>query len=338
MRTLITLILYGVTLLGCQNQANVENFELPILDNNLKIEDPLSYVDSVTNSKLTNKTLVELQNGCFVDYITKGQQELENLLSNSKKINEQQTFKLLVEILSRDNYFHLHNYAGQKLAENNQYYLEKDSNGKSKYIKLRMNHSYEDVFKSGGEFYDLDEEKQNGLLRIIKENKETEQTQKYFIEALYSLTAKKENGERVHKEIRKNIQSEVIKNYNDSLYKTFKILKPTFEKLEKIATWMEMDKSKIDIRNLFENSHPIMFLQILSQNPSTVLNSNELSNLKHKALMQILSNTEPNSFYSSYKLIYLNELLLEDNYSVRFLNTIMTKKEKIEFIKQLERS
>ena len=79
-----------------------------------------------------------------------------------------------------------------------------------------------------------------------------------------------------------------------------------------------------------------MFLQLLSFNPSTVLESKELCELKQNALIEIIKNAETTSFYSTYRLAYLIELLIERNYIVRFLDQLMDKKGKNELINELE--
>lgn len=329
-RVQFIVILFWLITYICNSQTN----KVKII-----VEEKLPFLDSIQNLAIKEKDLIELDKGCFVEYTTKGQQSLNALINDSTKFDKLQVAKLLIQILTRDSYYHLHNFAGETLSKKEMPDLvqgEIKNSSKSNYIQLRLNHSYEMVLKSGGDFYDLEFEQQKGLLKIISENGEREQTQKYFIEALYSLTAKKQNGDKIHNEIEKRIKSKVIKEYNDSLYNTFKKLKPTFEKLDTIKTWMEMDKCIADIKKLFQDSHPIMFFQILSQNPSTVLGSKELSSLKQKALMSIINNSDSSSFYSTYRLVYLNELLLNGNYTVRFLNTIMKSNEKSEFIKQLE--
>jgi hypothetical protein len=74
----------------------------------------------------------------------------------------------------------------------------------------------------------------------------------------------------------------------------------------------------------------------LSFNPSTVLESKKLCELKQNALMKIINNADSKSFYSSYRLAYLIELLVDRNYTVRFLDNLMTYERKQEFIRGLE--
>ena len=138
------LIISFLTLIGCKNQNKIDTFT--------KIDVRLPYVDSITDLNLKDKTLIEFLEGSLVDYTSKGKQELEKILKKPSYLNNKQTSKLLVEILLNENCFHLHNFAGEKLAENRLKQLEKDKISKSNYIQLRINHSYEDVLIEGGVF------------------------------------------------------------------------------------------------------------------------------------------------------------------------------------------
>ncbi|HTO16278.1 MAG TPA: hypothetical protein VLZ83_10920 [Edaphocola sp.] len=167
-------------------------------------------------------------------------------------------------------------------------------------------------------------------------DKTQNQKKKYWIEALYSLAVSDTNGKYINDKINGFEINDELKVYNDSLFKTFQLLKPSFERLNAIRTWKEMDKNYKAIYEMFENYHPIMFLQLLSFNPSTVLESKVLCELKQNALIEIIKNAETTSFYSTYRLAYLIELLIERNYTVRFLDQLMDKKGKNELINELE--
>lgn len=188
----------------------------------------------------------------------------------------------------------------------------------------------------GSHFSGLDKEQIEKLSSIINLDKTQNQTKKYLIEALYSLAVSDTNGKYINDKINGFEINEELKVYNDSLFKTFQLLKPSFERLNAIRTWKEMDKNYKAIYEMFENYHPIMFLQLLSFNPSTVLESKVLCELKQNALIEIIKNAETTSFYSTYRLAYLIELLIERNYTVRFLDQLMDKKGKNELINELE--
>jgi hypothetical protein len=328
---LLIIIQIIVTSFSCSGQSNIVSTE--------KVPD-LNFISRNSVKELQNKESVQLIQGCLVYYTNKGEQELERILKLPTSLTKNEIRTLLLSILSNEKLYHLHSLASSQFQKHKLYeFCKKEilKSNKSNYIRFQSIHSVEKVFSSGGRFRDLSKTEQDKLLEEISNNTGDVQFQKYLLEALYSLTSKKENGRRIYKAINKIRKSGPIKLYNDSLYKTFVELKPNYVKINAIHTWMEMDKNEDKLEKLFIKSHPMMFLQILSENPSTVLDSEKLSNLKLDALKHIIDSSKPNSFYNIYRLTLLNELLIDQNYSVRFLETILTKKQKNKLIKKLER-
>ena len=207
---------------------------------------------------------------------------------------------------------------------------------KQGYVLLRINHPLSKILYSGGDFRELAYENMYEVFQILQKDIYGQKVKKYFIEALYSLATEQSTGHIIYGRLNAMQLHDDLKKYNDSLYVIFQKLKPVFVKLEAIRTWKEMDKNYKSLEELFSNPHPIMFIQILSENPSTVLESKKLCNLKQNALIKIIKNTNLESFYSSYRFAYLNELLIDENYSVRFLDKVMNRVEKRKFILDLE--
>lgn len=292
-------------------------------------------------SKIMNKEEMRIQKGCIISYITKGEFELNKIFNDSTtSLKNENLIILCRSILQSEDLYHLHDSAGEQLFA----LLDKSDYDKSlfnqqdkfEYILLRMNHPLSRVLYAGGRFVEIGQKNKENLFTFIGTESFSPKTKKYFIEALYSLTVSQKNGEYINKRISHLNLDVNLMEYNDSLYKAFQKYKPLFENLEAIHTWKEMDKNDKLVQEMFESYHPIMFLQILSFNPSTVLESKKLSQLKQNALISIIKNADKNSFYSSYRLAYLIELLVDRNYSVRFLDAIMSKSEKDKFIMQLE--
>ena len=323
LKNIVFLIIILVLNISCQSQ---KNFNIPYL----------------TNSELSsifNKKEKEIYYGDIVFSTTKGEYKLNELLTDSNSIlTDKNKIEICIVILKQDNLYHLHDRAAAEISskidtlnfENNFYQECTD------YIILRTNIQLNQVLYSGGNYRELDKEYIDKILKIINENEIKNQTKKYLIEALYSLVVSGTNGKYINDRINGFWVNDELKTYNDSLFKTYQSLKPSFESLDAIQTWKEMDKNYKAIYEMFENYHPIMFLQILSFNPSTVLESKELCELKQNALIETIKNAESKSFYSTYRLAYLTELLIERNYTVRFLDQLMDKSGNKELINELE--
>ena len=250
--------------------------------------------------------------------------------------------ELCISILQNENLYHLHDRAGIELAGLTESieldkWLSSINENRFEYILLRTNHLPDKVLYLGRDFSELNLGNQQAFFKIIGNDRLGQKTKKYFIEALYSLTIAQKTGEAIYKTLSELNLEDNLKECNDSLYQAFQQYKPQFERLDAIHTWKEMDKNTNAIKEMFENTHPIMFLQLLSFNPSTVLESKKLSQLKQDALIEIMNNADHESFYDTYRLAYLNELLVDRNYSVRFLDKVMSNKEKQDFIKELEK-
>lgn len=243
--------------------------------------------------------------------------------------------------MENKNLYHLHDRAGAELTPlfessslNN--YLLTVNRDNLEYVLLRINHSLSTVAFQGGKFKEPGLDIQNSFFKIIENNIYGPRTKIYFIEGLYSLCLNPETGFSINERLNRSNLDDNLKEYNDSLYHAFKKYKKELEGYETIRFYYGIDSLTNFIQKVFEDTHPIMFLQLLYFNPGLVVNVKELSQLKQNALMGLINNAKSISFFSSYRLAYLNELLLDANYSVRFLDNIMSNAGKQEFIKQLE--
>lgn len=320
MRRFLCLFLFAAAL-GCNGQPGKIN-KLDWYDNVLRT----GLVDSGLMLRLSDKRSVEWVHGCFVEHTTSGAQAFTGVVKQLSPLTGEEKALLCIHLLENRYCYHLHDTAGKilKLYQKNNAIGEAiNSSPESSYIRLRMNHPLEVVFRPGGNFFDLEKDKQDTLIQIIAGNRRNPAKQRYFMEALYSLTASAENGIRIHEAIQRAVSDREVSTYNDSLYEVYTRLKPLYERLEAISTWMEMDRNYDSLKRLFTDIHPIMFYQILSQNPSTVLGSRELSQLKHKAILALVNNAPAYSYYASYRLALLQEMLHSEAYSVRYLQTIM---------------
>jgi len=273
------------------------------------------------------------------EYKTEGECKLNELLIKSNSsLTHQDKFEICIAILCHDNLYHLHDRAASEIYKiinitNISKYVNQE---KIDYILLRTNIQLSQILYPGGHFVELDKEHIDKFLNMIKSDKLQFRTKKFFIESLYSLCISEVNGKYIYDMINKFDIATELKNYNDNLFKAYQLLKPNFERLKNIRTWMEMDKNYIAIHMMFKYYHPIMFMQLLSFNPSTVLESKEICNLKQNALIGIIKNADTTSFYNTYRLIYLTELLIEENYTVRFLDQVMDEKGKKDLVDKFE--
>src|SRR5690625_494265 len=324
LRYIIILIMILTTINGCQAQKS-DYIKLP-------------HLTDKESAILNDKSDKEILYGDIVGHTTNGELELNEILTATNKITNQEKIDICIAILQNDNLYHLHDRAAieisGKIDSINVYRFGNQKN--IDYIILRTSIQLNQVLYPGSHFSGLDKEQIEKLSSIINLDKTQNQTKKYLIEALYSLAVSDTNGKYINDKINGFEINDELKVYNDSLFKTFQLLKPSFERLNAIRTWKEMDKNYKAIYEMFENYHPIMFLQLLSFNPSTVLESKVLCELKQNALIEIIKNAETTSFYSTYRLAYLIELLIEKNYTVRFLDQLMDKKVKNELINELE--
>lgn len=296
----------------------------------------VAFLDSLTNVKLNDKKEVRQSVGCFVEHSTVGETELQRVL-NDTSVSMTDKFKLIELVLQNKTLYHLHKLAGNVIQGNDSLKSSIQNNSSSDYLKLRTVITIEDdIFYGGGDFYELKSDKIKEILALIENPSSNDVSRKYFIEVLYSLTSKAETGKMLVEKIGNLSINNSLKLYSNQLFAIFEKYKPVYEHLNSIHTWKEMDKNKDNLEKLFSSNQPIMFFQILSQNPSTVLESKKLSALKNDALMYIINNAKPNSFFHDLRVFYLYQFLIEGNYSIRFIDTIMTEKERKEYVKQLE--
>lgn len=302
----------------------------------------LPHITKKESNSISNKKDKKIYYGSIVTHITEGEYELNKMLANENSpLSNQEKFELSIAILQNNSLYHLHKRAGAEISgvidtiEIPQL-LKSINQDRLNYILLMANVRLGQMPLSGINFDELDKEKIDELINVISKEIIEYDIRKYFIEALYAMVMFQRDGRVINTRLKEIGLNNDLNSYNDSLFTTFKAYKPEFEKLDAIPTWMEMDKNYDAIKEMFENSHPIMFLQLLYFNPSTVLESKELCVLKQKALLDIMSKADNNSFYETYRLVYLNELLVDRNYSVRFLDQLMNRKEKREFIRKLE--
>lgn len=292
--------------------------------------------DSITNVKLSDKTEIKEQFGCFIEHTTVGEKKLGEILKDSSFSSKIKS-DILESILLNNTYYHLHRLAGNIIQNDDTLKLNLRNKTSSNYLKLRTIITIEDkIFYSGGEFYELKHDKIEDILHIIRDPKTDNISKQYFIETLYSLTSKPETGRLIFDSINVLNLADSLKELNSQLFKIFEVYKPVYEHLNSIRTWKEMDKNYDQLQKLFKCNQPIMFFQILSQNPSTVLESKKLSKLKNDELLSIINNSKSNSFYNDYRIFYLVQFLIEQNYSIRFLETIMTEQERKDYLKKIE--
>jgi len=308
--------------ISCQSQENVD----------------IPYLTKSELSSISNKKEKEIYYGDIVFSTTNGEYKLNEILTDSNStLTDKSKIEICIAILQDDFLYHLHDKASSELSNViDTLNLAQINQNKINYILLRSIIQLDEILYAGGRFVEIDKININKLLNIIQSEDAKYSTKKYMIESLYSICASDSNGIYINEQINRFNISRDIKNYNDSLYFIYKKFKPAFEKLDSIKTWMEMDKHKDDISKMFENYNPIMFIQFLSFNPSTVLESKKLCELKQNALIEIIKSSKSTSFYSTFRLTYLIELLIDNNYTVRFLDQLMNKRGIKELKEELE--
>jgi hypothetical protein len=295
-----------------------------------------SFLDSITNVRLNYKKEVRQSVGCLVDHSTVGETELQRVL-NDTSISMIDKSKLIEYVLLNKTMYHLHKLAGNVIQGNDSLKISIQNNTSSDYLKLRTVLTIEDdIFYGGGDFHELKADKIKEILTLIEDPKSNDASKRYFIEVLYSLTSKAETGKIIVEQIAKLSINDSLKLYSSQLFEIFEKCKPVYEHLNSIHTWKEMDKNKDQLENLFGSNQPIMFFQVLSQNPSSVLESKKLSTLKNNALLYIVNNAKPKTFFNDLRVFYLVQFLIDNNYSIRFLETIITVKEREEYLNKLE--
>jgi hypothetical protein len=187
-----------------------------------------------------------------------------------------------------------------------------------------VNQNCEDDFTEG---FTLSEEQENQAMEYIKNERCSDSVKTYLLDYLYSVNYSVKRGELLHDKVKYLTLDRPVLHKNEMLYQHYIATKPLFEKLDSIQTWMEMDKNFANIKILLNNDSPIIFLQILKFNPSTVLKSKALCRRKIKTIRKIVFETDPGSFFSIYKMILRNELDLKDNNDVRFISDTYTAKQ-----------
>lgn len=306
--------------------------EIPI-DSNTKHHDIRMFLKHGDLKKISDKKEVNVGGGCIVTSTTQGTLELEKIFNNStyfKSLGDKKIF--CIALIENKDLYHLHDLAGEclsKLLEKEDIvdFVKKNVNKTLiGYCLIRINHPMSSVMFPGGDFVELSEKEQAGIFAYLKNKYLDNSSKLYLIDGIYSLVFKKETIKNIHSEISlANIDKSLLE-YNNSLFNKYKDLKAKFEDLDKIRTWMEMDKNYDNIKTMLINCHPAMFLQVLSFNPSTLLESTELCKLKEEKLIEIIENADKNSYYKHMKYTYMNELLIENNYTVRFLDRVIKKK------------
>ena len=300
------------------------------------INRPFPFLEDSTYHRLIEKKEAYIHYGCMVEHSTVGEIELQRIFSDTV-ITTIDKYRLLKSIILTDTLYHLHNLAGQFIQYDDSLRLSIRKSINSNYLILRSILSVEsEVFYGGGSFQELKSNKVREILSLIASSETNDVSKKYFIEVLYSLTFKGETGKLISNSIETFEISDSLKLYSSKLFKESEIYNPIFEHLESIRTWREMDRNKNNLKTLFTSNLPIMFFQILSQNPSTVLESKKLSRLKNQALLSIIVNAPLNSFFHDLRYFYLAEFLIDKNYSIRFLDRIMTDEEKNKYLNALE--
>jgi len=295
--------------------------------------------------KISNQQEVKIGDGCILTSTTQGALELEKILNSStyfKSINDKKIF--CISLIENRNLYHLHDIAGSYLSnllENEDkvgFILNNTNKSSVDYCLMQISHTIESVIPPGGPFFEPTLQKLTELTNRLNDNRLSINSKRYIIDGIYSLVFKQETIENIHSKISSFDIERGLLLYNDSLYNDCFNLKLQFEQLDKIETWMEMDKNYENIKTMLLNYQPVMFFQILCFNPSTVLYSKELCKLKETALMNIIKNAERYSFYKDLKYVYLNELLFYDNYVVRFLDGVMRKDAIPEYKMQIEKN
>jgi hypothetical protein len=296
------------------------------------VEKDILYLKSEDFKKICNKGEKKLQFGCIVESTTQGAFELGKILDDSVYFSSVDYKKnCCISIIKNVDLYHLHDLAGYTLSEllknkDSYSFLKENTDSSSfNYCLIRLSHSVDSVLLPGGHLIELDSMKQIQLINYLNDQRLNRSTKIYIMDCLYSLTFKEQSGKYIHNKVAVSKIYRELLLHNDSLFDIFTKVKHRFEMLDTIRTWMEMDKKYNEIRAMLIDPQPIMFYQILSFNPSTVLESKELCKLKEKALSGIIKNSMKGSFYKDLRYSYLNELLIDNNYTVRFLDGVMNR-------------
>lgn len=260
-------------------------------------------------------------------YTTPGERAFSKIMDGEKYVkSDQDRISLCLKLLKDLKFYHLHDLAGfhiAKLVDSRlgfkdffDTYLSTLSDYEIGYILVRMNQNCEDDFTEG---FTLNKEQEDQAIEYIKNERCSNSIKTYLLDYLYSVNSASDRGDLLFNKV-KNLKLDLpILKYNDLLYQDYIKTKPLFERLDSIHTWMEMDKNISNIEVLLNYDSPLMFFQILSFNPSTVLESKTLCRRKIKTIKKLVFDAEPESFFSTYKLILRNELDLKDSYDIRFI-------------------
>jgi len=213
-------------------------------------------------------------------------------LVEESDINSDQWVNIYLDILTRNEFYHLHNDAGKNLADLKSFkeiIAKQDSlpENSISYILSRMIYSTSQVTDSRPRELSIDQI--NRFITLLS-NKNISNTDKvYFLSALYSCSFKTETGALIDSLIRNTEVDFNVLEQNTKLFERYKNLKPQFERLDKIRTWKEMDRNKKEIEKFFQSTDPMLFYQILGFNPSTVLESKNFCELKKETLLSTLA-------------------------------------------------
>lgn len=321
---IITLFILLQILQGC-SQANDTS----------KLSSPLPNLSMKDSKRLANDKDKRTQNGCIVTHTTEGAYYMDNL-SKESDMNSDQWATIYLDILTRNEFYHLHNDAGKNLADLKslkEIIAKQDSlpNNSIAYIFSRMVYSTSRVTDSRPREPSMDQI--NQFVKLLSDKNIKNSDKIYFLSALYSCSFKTETGVLIDSLVRNLELDSNMVEHNAKLYERYKNIKPKFEHLDKIRTWKEMDKNINEIDEFLQSTDPLLFYQILGFNPSTVLDSKEFCQLKKETLLSILSQNHSGDqlFYASYVNAFRPELLNYDFYTVRFLQKIMTEKEFVNF-------
>ena len=322
----ILIIIIPFLFIGCNGSAQkIEEYKI-------SSNDITSFLKNEDIIKIKNQKEAQIRNGCIITITTQGALELEKILDDStyfKSVNDRKLF--CISVIENRTLYHLHDIVGNHLStllkndDKVDFIINNTNSSSLDYCLMRTNHTIESVIIPGGYFLEPTLEVLTELMNRLCDNRLSISSKLYIMDGIYSLIFKQKTIKNIYSKISSlNIEKELLL-YNDSLYNNCFKLKLQFEQLDKIHTWMEMDKNYKNIKTMLLNYQPTMFFQILCFNPSTVLDSKELCKLKETALISIIKNAKDNSFYDDMKYVYLNELLIDGNYIVRFLDGVMKR-------------
>ena len=149
----------------------------------------LPHLTDKESTILNDKSDKEILYGDIVDHTTNGEFELNEILTATNKITNQEKIDICITILQNDNLYHLHDRAAKEISGKidsiNVYRFGNQKN--IDYIILRTSIQLNQVLYPGGHFSGLDKEHVEKLSSIINLDKTQNQTKKYLIETLYSL-------------------------------------------------------------------------------------------------------------------------------------------------------